>query len=109
MKLAPIFAVAFSAVLSGCLSSNMSGSQLEPNQFAATQTPADSSAILGMEGGGLVGGELGRAGTVRPAQPYRVGSQDCRQYTHVIQVNGGPREARGTACRNEDGSWMLLG
>ena len=51
----------------------------------------------------------GRAGTVRPAQPYRVGSQDCRQYTHVIRIDGQPREARGTACRNEDGSWMLLG
>lgn len=145
MKVAAVFAIAFSAVLSGCLSSDMSGSQLEPNQFAASQAAADSSAILGMEGGGLIGGEFGealsrrqkrlaieaeykalentpagqdvswqdtgssRAGTVRAAQPYRVGSQDCRQYSHTIQINGTPREARGTACRNEDGSWMLLG
>ena len=145
MKLSAVFAVALSAVLSGCLSNGMSSAQLEPNQFVASQAATDSSAILGMEGGGLIGGEFGaalsrrqkriaieaeykapessnagngvwwqdagsgRTGTGRAAQPYRVGSQDCRQYTHTIQINGTPREARGTACRNEDGSWMLLG
>ncbi|WP_048649132.1 RT0821/Lpp0805 family surface protein [Nitratireductor soli] len=51
----------------------------------------------------------GRAGMVRAAQPYRVGSQDCRQYTHTIEVDGTDRQARGTACRNVDGSWTLLG
>lgn len=48
------------------------------------------------------------AGTVIPSQPYRVGSQDCRQYSHLVTVNGGTVEQKGTACRNEDGSWSLL-
>jgi surface antigen len=48
------------------------------------------------------------AGSVVAAQPYRVGSQDCRQYTHTIVTAGGEREARGTACRNQNGSWSLL-
>ncbi|WP_367715348.1 RT0821/Lpp0805 family surface protein [Nitratireductor sp. GISD-1A_MAKvit] len=145
MKLTPIAAIGFSALLSGCLSGGAPVSRLEPTSFASTQVAKDNSAILGIEGGGLVGGTLGqplsrrqkrlaieaeykalestpagqdiswrdsgsgRAGTVRPAQPYRVGSQDCRQYMHVIRIEGEMREARGTACRNEDGSWMLLG
>ena len=47
-------------------------------------------------------------GEVVAAQPYRVGSQDCRQYTHTVFVNGAARSAKGTACRNQDGSWSLL-
>lgn len=47
-------------------------------------------------------------GEVTAAQPYRVGSQDCRQYSHTIYVGGQPRTARGTACRNADGSWTPL-
>jgi surface antigen len=50
----------------------------------------------------------GRSGNVVPAQPYRVGSQDCRQYTHTIVIDGATRTARGTACRNTDGSWATL-
>ena len=47
-------------------------------------------------------------GEVTAAQPYRVGSQDCRQYTHIAFIDGVPKTARGSACRNADGSWTLL-
>jgi surface antigen len=49
-----------------------------------------------------------RYGEVVAAQPYRVGSQDCRQYTHTVYTNGTGATARGTACRNTDGSWTPL-
>lgn len=47
-------------------------------------------------------------GEVTGGQPYRVGSQDCRQYTHTVYMNGQARSARGAACRNPDGSWTPL-
>ncbi len=47
-------------------------------------------------------------GEVTAAQPYRVGSQDCRQYSHTVSQNGQKQTARGTACRNKDGSWTPL-
>lgn len=47
-------------------------------------------------------------GAVTAAQPYRVGSQDCRQYTQTVNAGGQSRSARGTACRNADGSWTPL-
>ncbi|MCR5858930.1 hypothetical protein [Mesorhizobium sp. J428] len=50
----------------------------------------------------------GRYGEVAAAQPYRVGSQDCRQYTHTVTLGGAQNVARGTACRNSDGSWTPL-
>jgi len=48
------------------------------------------------------------AGTVMPGQPYRVGAQNCRQYSHDWRLNGLPHSARGAACRNADGSWTPL-
>lgn len=50
----------------------------------------------------------GVSGKVTPAQPYQVGSQNCRQYTHAVDSAGKLQEFRGAACRNADGSWSLL-
>ena len=50
----------------------------------------------------------GTHGEVVAAQPYRVGSQDCRQYSHTVTVKWRATTARGTACRNSDGSWTPL-
>lgn len=57
---------------------------------------------------GWKGDRSGRSGEVVAAQPYRVGSQDCRQYTHTVFMGSQSRTARGTACRNPDGSWTPL-
>jgi len=55
-------------------------------------------------------GESGEpSGEVVASQPYRVGSQDCRQYAHKVVSAGQSRSMRGTACRNKDGSWTPLG
>jgi surface antigen len=54
------------------------------------------------------GSSTGTYGEVVAAQPYRVGSQDCRQYVHTVFQNAQPKKARGTACRNADGSWTPL-
>jgi surface antigen len=50
----------------------------------------------------------GVSGQVVAAAPYQVGSQNCRQYTHTVTANGAPTQARGAACRNDDGTWSLL-
>lgn len=49
------------------------------------------------------------SGKVVAAAPYQVGSQNCRQYTHTLTVDGKDTLARGSACRNGDGSWSPLG
>lgn len=53
-------------------------------------------------------GANGNYGQVVPQQPYEVGSQTCRRYTHTIYIDGTPQEASGTACRNPDGTWRPL-
>lgn len=54
------------------------------------------------------GDSAGVSGSAAAAQAYRVGSQDCRQYTQTVVRDGQSRVARGTACRNGDGSWTPL-
>jgi len=54
------------------------------------------------------GDQASHYGEVVAAQPYRVGSQDCRQYAQTVYAGGSGTTARGTACRNPDGSWSLL-
>jgi surface antigen len=48
-------------------------------------------------------------GEVMPSRPYRIGTEDCRDYTHTIYVDQRPQTMRGTACRNPDGTWRKIG
>lgn len=50
----------------------------------------------------------GASGTVVAAAPYQVGAQNCRQYRHTLDAAGKQALARGTACRNADGTWTPL-
>lgn len=49
--------------------------------------------------------DSGRYGSVVPGPAYEQAGVQCRQYTHTIYISGQPQTARGTACRNPDGSW----
>jgi surface antigen len=72
---------------------------------------AEYKALEYSSGGELVtwtGKSGGASGRVVAAQPYRVGSQDCRQYSHELLLAGAAKSGRGTACRNSDGTWTLL-
>lgn len=47
----------------------------------------------------------GYQGTVIPTQLYRVGSQDCRGYSHLLVAREKSVRQTGTACRTADGLW----
>ena len=53
--------------------------------------------------------DSGRYGTIVPGPAYVQGPSSCRQYTHTIYIDGRPQVARGTACRNPDGTWTPVG
>ena len=50
--------------------------------------------------------DSGRYGSVVPGQAYASNGMNCRQFTHTIYIDGRPQTARGTACRNPDGTWQ---
>lgn len=75
---------------------------LEAEYRALEHTPAGQKVAWGRAG------DRGGHGEVVAGSPYRVGSQNCRQYAHTVSVGGRAQTARGAACRNPDGSWTPL-
>jgi surface antigen len=52
--------------------------------------------------------DSGRYGSVVPGPSYVQEGRNCRAYTETIYIDGRPQTARGTACRNADGTWTPL-
>ncbi|MCV0396203.1 MAG: hypothetical protein K5872_04490 [Rhizobiaceae bacterium] len=103
---ARIIAAMNGGLVAGPVGANLTESEkrraLEAEYRALEYTPAGEAVAWGAEGGSSGYGEV----TAR--QPYSVGSQNCRQYKLTVTAKGRTQEARGTACRNEDGSWTPL-
>jgi surface antigen len=47
-------------------------------------------------------------GQIVPGKPYQQNGTYCRPYTHTIYIGGQPETARGTACRQPDGTWQSV-
>ncbi|QPC87226.1 hypothetical protein GA830_11100 [Mesorhizobium sp. NBSH29] len=94
-----------SGLVAGAIGSDLNrrerATALEAEYKALEYTPAGQTVAWGDK-------SAGRYGEVVAATPYRVGSQDCRQYGHSVTIDGQQKKARGTACRNPDGSWSPL-
>ena len=51
----------------------------------------------------------GSRGEVTPGALYQVNAFSCRDYTHVVTIDGGPPlSGRGTACRQANGGWQAV-
>jgi len=48
-----------------------------------------------------------RRGNVIPGPVYRIGSRDCRDYTHTFYLGDEATVRKGTACRQGEGDWKL--
>jgi surface antigen len=55
-------------------------------------------------------GRSGRVwGDVWAGARYEINDFACRDYTHTVTIGGEPQVARGTACRQPDGTWKAVG
>jgi surface antigen len=52
--------------------------------------------------------DSGRYGNVVPGPAYEANGGTCRQFTQTVYVGATPDFARGTACRNPDGTWTIV-
>ncbi len=53
--------------------------------------------------------DSGHKGDITPTRTYTSEGQACRDFTQTIYVDGENEEVRGTACRQEDGTWQVIG
>ena len=51
--------------------------------------------------------DTGNYGTTTPIRTYGSNGYDCRDYETTIYVDGRPQTARGSACRQGDGTWRI--
>ncbi len=53
--------------------------------------------------------DTGNSGTITPEPVYKSASGgQCRPFTQTITVGGKQETAKGTACRNPDGTWRII-
>ncbi len=50
----------------------------------------------------------GNYGTITPSPGYVENGQYCRPYTQTITVDSKTRTIKGTACRQDDGTWIIV-
>ncbi|NDV87790.1 hypothetical protein GTW51_13875 [Aurantimonas aggregata] len=77
-----------------------------PSQARARALEAEFQALqFGQAGQPVAWAVEGFSGEVVPTQLYRVGSQDCRGYSHTFKGTAQPTKAIGTACKTQEGFW----
>lgn len=68
---------------------------LENNQSGASSTWANPDS--------------GNSGSITPVNTYKTASgEDCRDFESTINVDGKTEAAQGRACRQPDGSWLIV-
>ena len=102
---------AIGGLIGGFLGNRIGASMDEEDRRRAYA--AEMTALESGRSGAPVGWrnpDSGRYGEVVPGAAYqdRVRHVTCRPYTHTIYIHGQPEVARGTACRNPDGTWTPL-
>jgi len=97
------------ATIAGGLVGAFIGNAIGVSLDAQQQQRAAAAQVQALETGRPgtpVGWSQGNArGEVVPGPAYRVNNYECRDYTHQIWIDGQPQTARGTACRQPDGTW----
>lgn len=103
-------AATVAGVVIGGLIGNQIGASLDEQERIAAHNAEYQALEYGAAGAPVSwrGDRRGYYGEVIPGEPYRTSTGDCRDYTHTIYVDGRPQVARGTACRNPDGTWRMI-
>jgi len=74
----------------------------ETLQYALENTRTNEAAAW-------VNPDTGRSGTLTPVRTFQ-NSEDqyCREYVSTIVIGGEEQQGYGTACRQPDGSWLIV-
>jgi len=100
-------ATAIGAVLGALAGREIARSMSEADQQRAYS--AERTAVARNESITWNNPETGNRGTIEPVRTYTNDAGNlCREYTHSVYINGRPETARGTACRQDDGTWRLV-
>lgn len=99
-------------VLLGGLLGGAVGSQLDNNdrQTAALTTQKALEQVPSGQTTSWQNPDSGHSGTVTPVRTFQQPSgQYCREFEQTVTIGGQRQKSYGTACRQPDGSWQIVG
>lgn len=100
------------ATVGGVLLGGMLGNSIGKSLDNADRAAYDQASQHALESGRRQhwrNPESGHYGTVTPKRHYTDNSgRSCREYTQTIYIDGRKNSGHGTACREADGSWMII-
>lgn len=101
-------ATAVGAVLGALAGRELAKSMSTTDQDRAVR--AEQTAVARNESITWNNPDTGNRGTIEPTRTYtNSNGNTCREYNHTVYINGRAETARGTACREDDGTWRLVG
>jgi surface antigen len=104
-------AVGAGVLLGGLLGSEIGRSLDKADQAYAGQTYQNAleTAPTGQTQS-WVNPDSGNQGSYTPVRTYQTGTGEyCREFQQTITIGGQTESAYGTACRQPDGSWQIVG
>lgn len=98
------------AVLGGLLGSEVGRSlddvdrlRAEEAQYQAASAPIGETIVWSNP-------DSGNSGTITPTRDgVAAGGQYCREFQQTVTIGGRTQQTYGTACRESDGSWRVVG
>ena len=88
------------------------GAELDEQDRMHAQTAA-SDALENAEEGESVSWanpESGNEGSYTPTETYKTSEGlTCREFSQTVEVDGEEEETQGTACKQPDGTWHIVG
>jgi surface antigen len=101
------------ATIGGALAGGLIGNQLAMQLTCQDQSYLGQSTERSLSSGQPVSWrnpDTGNYGEVTPVRTYNSQSgQYCREFQQTIYVGGKQENGYGTACRQPDGSWRIVG
>jgi len=106
-----VLVAACTQTLGGSLASGVAGSSIGKDLDFVAARAARSAEYRALEYGRTgvpVTWKSGSShGEVVPGTTYRINDSNCRDYVHTLTVGSGEAQsARGTACRQANGTWQ---
>ncbi|MGB0672094.1 MAG: RT0821/Lpp0805 family surface protein [Rhodospirillales bacterium] len=98
-------------VLAGAVLGNQIGSSLDKADKLMLERTTQSSLEYNKSGesSAWANPDSGNKGTVTPTRTYvSSNGTNCREYETIVNIGGRDEVAKGTACRQEDGTWRIV-
>lgn len=95
----------------GALAGGYLGQQLDAADRAKAERTCQQALETGRSGQRAEwrNPDTGNYGTIVPQKAYQSPQGYCREFQQTIVVGGKAQQGYGTACRQPDGSWQIVG